>query len=259
MKCDFVCVACCLSALVCTAFTLMGAIPVAAILLVACTACFAVASNARRKSDGTVEGDALQFIDNVLENYSDSMNTLTLLEKSLNSKFSFCKEMQDAINRYALSSNARQSFSVLLGHDSYALKGIAASVIGRLDEGTELRMQLIEVRRHVIQRNNKELKNIGVLGSAISITQIGAVFFFPIFAGISLNIIQFTAGMQGAGSPSTRALIAVFAFYIAYLNMLNFKYSMRESTATRAEKSALSCAIAMFVFKIASMLSIGML
>ncbi len=259
MKFDAVCVACCLAALFCTAFTLMGTVPVAAALLAACMACFAVAAKARGTRASAVEGDALQFIGNVLENYSDSVNTLTLLEKSLNSRFAFCKDMQCAIRTYALSSNARQAFSALLRYDSYALRGTASAVISRLDEGTELRMRLAEVRKHAVQRSIKELKSMGALGSALSITQIGSVLFFPVFAGISLNIMQFTAGMQGAGHPSVPALIAVFAFYIAYLNVLNFKYSMKESIEARAEKSALSCAIAIFVFKVASVLSVGML
>jgi hypothetical protein len=259
MRCDAAGAVCCLAALFCIAFALTGRIPAAVISLAACAACFAVAAKARRTSGGVVESDALQFIDNVLENYSDSVNTLTLLEKSLNDRFDFCKDMQSAIRTYVLSSDARQAFSVLLRYDSYALRGITSAVIGRLEEGTELRMQLAEVRKHALRRSGKELKNIGAMGSALSITQIGSVLFFPIFAGISLNIMQFTAGMQGAGHPSAPALIAVFAFYIAYLNLLNFKYNMKESTATRAEKAALSCATALLVFKAASVLSVGML
>jgi hypothetical protein len=237
----------------------MGRIPIAAAVLAACAACFAAAARSRGTGSGAVERDALRFIDNMLENYSDSMNTLALLERSLNSRFAFCKDVQDAIRKYALSSNARQAFSALLGYESYALRGIASAVIGRLDEGAELRMQLVEVRRHVMQRNRKELKSSGTLGSALSITRMGSVLFFPIFAGISVNIMQFTAGMRNAGHPSAAALIAVFAFCIAYLNLLNSKYSVRESVMSRTKKSALSCAVAIFVFKVTSVLSVVML
>jgi hypothetical protein len=217
-----------------------------------------MASRSRRASGNVVEGYALQFIDNMLWNYSDSIDTCTLLERSLDGRFAFCKEVQGAIRKYALSSDARQAFSTLLRSDSYALRGVASAVAHRLDDGSELRMQLAEVRKHVMQRNGKGLKGVRALGGALSITQVGAAVFFPAFAGISLNIMQFTAGMRGAG-PGAAALTAVFAFYIAYTNLLNFKYDMKESAAARAEKVALSCAAAMLVFRAAAALSMGML
>ncbi len=250
---------CCIAAIFCVALALAGNIAVAAVLLVACTLCSIAASKVRRAGANAVDRDAVQFIDSVLENYSDSASTLGLLEKSLNDRFAFCKDMQRAIRTYRLSSNARQAFSVLLGYNSYAMKGIVSAVTSRLDNGACLRMQFLELRKHIAQRNGNELKNTRTLGSLLSVTRIGAILFFPIFAGISLNILKFTAIMQSSGSPSAQALTAVFAFFISYSNMLNFKYDMRESATVRAQKSALSCAVAIFVFKIASALSIGML
>lgn len=250
---------CCLFALFCVACALIGKIDVAAVWLAACAACFVAASRARRISADTIESDALQFIDNILENYSDSVSTLTLLERSLNSRFAFYGDMQRAIRTYALSANAEHAFSVLLGYDSYALRGLVSTVRGRLEEGAELRMQLVELKRHIMLRNSKKLESIGTLGSALSISQIGSVLFFPIFAGISLNIMRFAASMQAAAHANTQALIAVFAFYIMYLNLLNLKYDTRESAAVRAEKAALSCAVAMLVFRATSVLSAVML
>jgi hypothetical protein len=246
---------CCPAAILCAALALAGSLPAAAAALATCAACFVAASKARGAGQRATESDALRFIDNIIGNYSDSASTVALLEKSLNGSFAFCREFRDAIRTYSLSADAGQAFSALLRSDSYALRGIASATIGRLDGGAELRMRLVELRRHVMRRNGNALKNTGLLGSALSVTQIGAALFFPAFAGISLRIMQFTEGMQNAGHPSAQALVAVFAFYIAYLNLLNFKYNMREDWTVRAEKSALSCAAALLVFKAASTLS----
>jgi hypothetical protein len=256
MKYDVV--VCCASATLCIASALEGRMAIAAALFAVCSACF-LAEGTRHAGAGAAERDAVQFIDNVLENYSDSTNTIALLKRSLNGRFVFCKEMTDAMRAYTLSSNARQAFSGLLQYGSQALTGIVSAVTNRLDNGAELRMQLLEVRKHAARRNGNSLRNTTMLGSALSVTEIGSVLFFPIFAGISLNILRFTASIQSAGYPDGHALVAVFAFFIVYLNVLNSKYNMKERVSARAKKSALSCALAILVFKVASALSIGML
>lgn len=250
---------CCASALLCIASALAGRIPAAAASASASVACFLAAERLRGTGASSEDGDALQFLDNMLANYSDTASTVALVERSLNCKFAFYADARRAVSRFRLQPDARRAFLALLHSGSYALRGVAAAIVSRLEDGAPLRVQLAELKRHVLRRRGSESRGIASSAGALSIARLGSAVFFPAFAGISINILRLTSEMQGTATLGAPALVPVFAFFVLYTNTLNFKYSVREPAGSRLRKSLLSGAIAMLSFRLASLLSFGML
>ena len=207
--------------------------------------------------DNRRDNDVLQFVSNLIDNYSNSINTARLLGISLSKDFWFYKEMKDSVSKYSIDGSAEASFSKLLGSDSMALRHIASIIAQRLDSGAEILDPLKEIRRRIILDSRYKLRSLGSVLNSNSVVGLGSMLFFPAFAGISLQIIRFTNISQGISAANPLPLIAIFAFYMVYINTLNFRYSSNDEL--RIEKSALSSSIAMLVFKICSGLPIGML
>jgi len=207
-------------------------------------------SDASHKDIGSV-----QFVGNLIDNYSDSVSTLKLLDISLSPELWFNDSMREAMSRYTMHGDAKSSFSKLLASDSAALREISAAIVQRLDSGTGMLGPLKEIKRRISAERKYKLKALGGTLNANSVARLGSALFVPTFAGISLQIVRFTG--QGFSDAKAWTLVAVFAFYIISANMINFRYSHGDPMSN--EKSALSSAIGIIVFKISSMLSILML
>lgn len=214
-----------------------------------------------RKSSGggsnRTDDDSMRFVGRLIDSYTDSINTPRLLEISLSQDFWFYKDMREAISKYTMQGNAELSFSKPLMSDSGALREITAALVQRLDNGVEILGPLKEIRRRIGANSRHRLKTLCSALNSDSVARLGSVAFFPAFAGISLQIVKFTNSSEGFAAAKPWALVAIFAFYIIYTNIINFRYSSGD--ALRIEKSALSGAIGILVFKMSSMLSIGML
>ena len=202
------------------------------------------------------EIESMQFVGNIIDNYTEQTSTLKLIEMSLSNELWFRKDMEEAVSRYRMHGDAGSAFSKLLSSDTTALREATAAIVQGLDSGTGMLGPLKEIKRRIGAERRYALKAMGGTLNADSVSRLGSALFFPAFAGISLQIVRFTDAGQGFSSAKAWVLMATFAFYIISANMINFRYSRGPMIA---EKSALSCAIGIIVFKASSMLSILML
>lgn len=259
MKLELLNVLCCAFAILGIASALANLVPMAAISVLACAACLLALERLRGPGPAKIDGDALRFVNNILSNYSCSASTVSIVQKSLNSEFSFYKAMKRAIAEYHLSSDAPRAFSRLASTRSYILSAATAAIVDRLEYGTALKAPLAELKRHALRRKRNTTQGVVASAGALSIARLGSMLFFPLFAGISINILLLTSEMQGVSAQGVSALVLVFAFYILYTNFLNFKYSLKESVESRIRKALFSGAAAMVAFRLAMLLSVSML
>jgi hypothetical protein len=203
---------------------------------------------------GRLDRDAMQMAGNLIDNYSDSADTLMILRRSLSPGFAFCAEMNRAISAYAMQGDARVSFSKLLSSNSSTLREISSAVVQRLDSGAEMLAPLKDIKRRASQENEYRMKSLGSSLNANSVVMLGSVLFFPAFAGIGMQISSFAGASQGFAAVKAGALAAVFVFYIIQSNLANSKY--QRGDPVRYEKFALFSAIGILVFKTSSMLSV---
>lgn len=218
---------------------------------------FIALARSRGAGTGRADRDSVQLAGNLIDNYTDGCDTIGLLQRSLSPGFVFCPEMNRAISAYAVQGDARLSFSALLASDSGVLRELSSAVVQRLDGGADMLGPLRDIRRRASSENRYRLKSLGSSLNANSVVMLGSVLFFPAFAGIGLQIARFAGASQGFAAVKAGALAAVFAFYIVQTNLINFRYLRGDSM--RLEKSALSAAIGILVFKVSSMLSVVVL
>jgi hypothetical protein len=213
----------------------------------------------RSSGPGTARADrdSIRLAGNLIDNYTDSTDTITLLRQSLSPSFVFCAEMDRAISTYSMQGDARLSFSVLLSSDSVVLREISSAVVQRLDNGTDMLAPLKDIKRRASTESKYLMKSLGSSLNADSVVMLGSVLFFPAFAGIGMQIAGFAGASQGFSEFKAGALAAVFVFYIIQTNLVNFRY--RRDDPMKLEKAALFSAIGVLIFKFSSMLSVMML
>jgi hypothetical protein len=214
----------------------------------------------RRGSGGDgnrLDSDSIRFVERLIDNYSDSMSTPRLIELSLSPDLWFCKDIEGSLSRYALHGNAELAFSGPLDSSNNALREIAAALVQRLDSGADILNSLKGIRRRLRSDSRYRLKLLGGALSSDSVARLGSAFFFPAFAGISLQIMDFASASQGFAAANASVVAAIFAFYIISTNITNFRYAL--GAALSMERPALACAIGMLVFRLSSMLSIAAL
>jgi hypothetical protein len=85
---------------------------------------------------------------------------------------------------------------------------------------------------------------------------LGSVIFFPMFAGVSINIMAFAAGTIATFSYSW--VVPVILFYIVVSNVIGFEYS-GETPTNFAKMGFLSASSGLLVFRIVSLFSAVML
>lgn len=208
---------------------------------------------------GSLDRDALRLADNIVEYHTSEMDTISLLTESASPSMRFYDRLIDAIRAYRLSGDAHDSFSALLSSDSAYLRAVIGIVVNGLDTGSDILLPLKEQTQLMKAELSLKDRAAGSASGAAAIIRFGTVLFLPIFAGISMDILRFAGTINSAvSSVSPEGFALIMSLFIAVSNAINFRHSS-SGAIEKAAKSAVSAAVGITVFKIASAFAISML
>ena len=203
---------------------LLGA-PAGISLVLLSSALFYLCLKRLGRRSGAIDNDSMQFVGNFIENYTDSISTTKLVDLSLSQGFWFCNDMKDAMAMYKMCGDAEYSFSKLLCCDSAAMRETASIISQRLDNGIECLALMKEIKKRTAMENRHSMRALAGSISSNSVIRLGSMLFFPVFAGISMQIADFTEASQGVAALNAGALLLIFPFFIIIMNLTNFRYS----------------------------------
>jgi hypothetical protein len=203
-----------------------------------------------RKGNGKAALDAVQFISNLSMNSRYQKSTLAVLKKSVNPAFVFYPELSRAIDTYRYSSSTKGISALASKYNVGALSEAFGIIVDSLENGSDMHLPITELKQKIYAVNGKRLSN-AKMQSMGSIVKLGAMVFFPLFAGISLEITRITSVIGGAAEINTAALSIILMLYIASVNNSIVKYSVSKGSALSvASYSSLQIAAALLIFRL---------
>ncbi len=215
-------------------------------------ACFAVMFIFLRNRDrkNKINNDVYEFVSNLIYWYKIKQNRLHLIEFSLSTKFLFYNDVTNAIKLYRNCGNAEEAFKHINRNGSFYLQQVFNLLSQCIDYGIDIYSALNEIKKQLdIERRYEESMH-KEMQSSVSMMQIGSSIFFPIFSGISMNILKFTSQMNGINFNFWSFSI-LFISYIVAIAFINFRY--KEGTVTsKAEKIMLLALFSIILFKASS-------
>jgi len=190
-------------------------------------------------------GDLLIFTESILLNYSKGRSTAEIVRKSLNPKFSFYKSAIESLKRSRLSGSAMNAFSWISGK-SQLCKEVFFAIIESIDAGTSIKEPIEELHSRIKEAHELSIKSLGSVANSYAISSIGSSVFFPIFAGISLYIIRFSAGIGGSLPMPEWAFSLAILLYVAEMGAYN---AIGKRSGEIALSALSSLAIGTFLYK----------
>lgn len=140
----------------------------------------------------------------------------------------YSKETNLSLKKYRLTGNPMLSFSSMMKSSDFKLRKLGIILYLSFSDGILLN-KLASVN---LEKNSIDLHYSDALIPLLSNTEImtlsGTNLFFPIFAGITLNIIKFSAPSVYSGSAI--ALVAIFIFYIISANVVTVENSFNNKS-----------------------------
>ena len=204
------------------------------------------------KGNGKAALDAAQFISNLSMNSRYQKSTLAVLKKSANPVFVFYPELSRAIDTYRYSSSTKCISDVASRYNVGALSEALGIIVDSLENGSDVHLPITELKQKTYTIGGKKLSN-AKMQSMGSIVKLGAMIFFPLFAGISLEITRITSVIGGSAEINTAALSIILMLYIALVNNSIVKYSVSKGSALSiASYSSLQIAAALLIFRLSS-------
>ncbi len=216
-----------------------------------------IAARAKRKAAGQdrINTDTYNFLNGLAKELDKSGNLGRSAELACGSDYLFSNSLRRALKRYQETSDAETSFKALDEFHSAFLSEAALLIAKGLHTGKDVSSQLNDLVERLEERQRTTLKVVGIASNAFSINRIGSAVFFPLFAGIGINIIGF-AGTMGGNSIDTTGITAIMLGYIAISNFINARYDGK--TVSRiTENFAMYSSIGVILFRLSSVLAFG--
>ncbi len=207
----------------------------------------------RIKYKNKTDENDYEFLSNLIYKYKLNPNKLNLISNTLNKKFYFYKEFLYSLKLYKKSINAEKSFlNLFKSTNSFYFTQIINLIIQSLDENINIYFSLIEVQKQFNNERKFKSEISGNLNSSLSMIQLGSVIFFPIFAGISMNILEFASKMNNI-HLNFENFSVLFVFYIIIINIINFKYK-KEILLIKINNILFFSSFSLILFKISSIM-----
>lgn len=211
-------------------------------------AAFAVSRNRRGKRK--INEDAYEFLSNLIYWYKIKQGRQQMIEASLSSKFFFYNDMKKAMRIYKNCGSAESAFRHVNKEGSFYLRQALNLLAQCIDSGINVYGALNEIKKQ-FDIEKKYAENMHrETQSSVSMMQIGSSVFFPVFSGVSMDILKFTSQMNGI-KFSFWSFSALFMAYIAAIAFINFRYK-DGSAFSKAEGIMVLTLFSIILFKASS-------
>jgi hypothetical protein len=163
----------------------------------------------------------------ILQSISQSQKSTSYSKvmHSIPSEFRYRSEIKSAMKRFKATGNAKFSFGKLVSNKDPSLSVLGITLYSAFSGGAGMASasNWMKAKCSVLMGQIAKMAQISESGDTMVAS--GINFFFPIFAGITINILRFSspAGYQ----VYSMALIAMFLYYIMAVNYSTLSNSLR--------------------------------
>lgn len=224
------------------------AIPLAALLGYA----WLTSRQKRQRHAATVDSETLALAEAILERIDAGMPLANAIGSGIDAACPFGEDVRAALLRYRQSGGATAFRSMDAG-GSARLPKLASILASALKSGADASPMLASLCEDFRREDSYRLRSLGSTGNYVTVMRMGTAVFFPMFAGVSINIIGFAhSSITGAASASMQ-LVGVFAAYSVAANYVGM--GPRASLKDRISGAAFFGGIAIMVMEAALALS----
>ena len=197
-----------------------------------------------------INEDTYEFILNLIYWYKTKQSKQQLIIASLSKKFYFYNEMIYALKIYNKLGNAEAAFKNIVREKTFYFQQVVNLLIQSIDKGIDIYEPLNEIKRQFDIEKKYISKALASMHNSQSMMQLGSSIFFPIFAGISMNILKFTSQMNNI-KFDLQSFSMLFVTYIAIINFINFRYK-NSSITSKTENIMVFTLFSILLFKVSS-------
>ncbi len=197
-------------------------------------------------------------LENALESltcrYRESGNLLLALKDVSSSRYAFSEELDRAIGMYS-AGNDPSAFDCF-GRRSELTREFANIVANGLGTGENVAAHLDGLLDRVRSMQERLGKGIGIVSNTVSVNGMGSALFFPLFAGVSIDIIKFAGALstQQQAGGITSELIVMFVSYILVSNYINVRFGPRLLSSLQPSRLLTMIAIGLVAFRLSALL-----
>jgi hypothetical protein len=174
-----------------------------------------------RKRDKFVISDTMEMIKSMSE--AKAMTRYSAVLSSIPKDFKHYLQIKNSMEKFRLTGDVDDSFGAMIKSGDKQLRDIGAILYSSFVTGSNTS----SASSWFIKKNSATMKyGLKLLPMAENSELMlisGINFFFPLFAGITLNIIRFSS--PGAYTSSYIPLLGLFIFYILSVNYVTLKNS----------------------------------
>ncbi len=199
-----------------------------------------------------VDADALELTEALLQKLAEGAPLANALERSLPQKYAFRDDAVRALQCYTRSGDAKV-FGSVSAFGSKRLKELFSAIAASLESGHDASVPLERLRDDFRQADSYRLRGIGNSSNYSAVMRLGTSVFFPMFAGVSVNIMGFAHSALGGPAQAGASLLGIFAVYAVAANYAGT--SAATGFSGRIADSALFGGIAILVMESAAALS----
>lgn len=229
------------------ALALFGMLPYAVIVAAPFGCAWAVSRHDAQRLTKKVDSEARAMADALLLHLQRNVPLANAVGRSLSADFVFSAAAREALLRY-LQSGTADAFRSIDAAGSKRLAELFSVIASSLESGSDSRHTLAKLCESFAQEDAYRLRSLGSTGNYSSIIRLGTSVFFPMFAGVSINIMSFAhSSLAGAPPAGSAQLLAIFAVYAVAANYLGT--SARAGLKDRLTAAAVFGSIAIMVLK----------
>ncbi len=203
-----------------------------------------------KRMRGKVDDDAeVRLIVERIINLGHERRVIDILGDATEGTLGFGKQLMESVRSYSLSGDLEKIVSGNGNWKKESLAGVVKSALVNNDRSTFM-LEIEELYAQIKMSDNLALKNHGAVSNSSFITSMGTSFFFPLFAGIGLNVMNFAnsgISLKWEGAVEVAALsYIVLASYIAH---------SKKGLKNGAIYACFSSLLGITVFRIAALLT----
>lgn len=200
--------------------------------------------------------ELIDFSSGVLAEYERSGNLSSSLCLVSKQGYKFAPAMQRGIDAFGSGISAESALDEVskIGPDFEELKMILS--LG-LETGADIRKPLKNFIGKLRIERKYLLRGASTISNFLSISKLGSFVFFPIFAGISIEIMSFS-GLANGSSINPVPLFCIFGAYIVIANYANARFSIKnQSNRQLLIRSLLYSLVGLAIFKISTVFALS--
>ncbi|MCL5433747.1 MAG: hypothetical protein M1538_02085 [Candidatus Marsarchaeota archaeon] len=222
----------------------MNYLGVATIIIVLCGSVYLYKKHQNKKPSHINNiNDLIAFLNILIKEYEHNKNLLNSLTNAAKGKFFFSDQLNNILQKYKLGVNKASEFNIS-NYKLLELNVTINSIIAGLNSGKDILYNLQNIKESLERKRQQMLKTYGILKNTYSINKLSNIIFLPIFAGISINIINFSSFLNN----SAQSIMEISLIFVVYIFIINYINSLNLDKEVNIKEALLLSSISFLIF-----------